>query len=276
MINCLLLHNRTKESPRRRVCSPEAIERTVSARSETTESMEDVIGARVLSIMAVVVTNLEVVDVMIAAITTSIAGGATIGLAELGALGDSMSITALTGAVRETVLSAGVDVGDTTEAVETVVIVATDATATEATVEGTVESVVEVNTVAGSVYDWSRLVWASWSVSLVRGGWSLGRVRSGGSLGRVRSSGSRWVRRSRRSGRMEWRSRSLRIMRSSRSGWLEWATRSLRVSRSSGSGRMERRSWSLRVTRSSRSGRMEGAARSLRVGRTSRARWVEW
>ena len=177
MINCLLLHNRTKQSQRRRVCSPEAIERTVSAASETTESMEDIIGARVLAMF--VMTNLEVVDVMI--ITSSIAGGATIGLAELGALGDSMSITALAGAVRETVLSAGVDVGDSTEAVETVVIVATDATATEATAESTVESVVEVNTVTGSVSDWCRLVWASWSVSLVRGGWSLGRVRSSGS-----------------------------------------------------------------------------------------------
>ena len=188
VINCLLLHNRTKQSQRRRVCSPEAIERVVSAISKTAESMEDTIGANDTALMGVVVTNLEVVDVMI--LITSIAGGATIGLAELGALGDSMSITALAGAVRETVLSAGVDVGDSTEAVETVVIVATDATATEATAESTVESVVEVNTVTGSVSDWFRLVWASWSVSLVRGGWSLGRVRSSGSLGRVRSSGS--------------------------------------------------------------------------------------
>ena len=163
MINCLLLHNRTKESPRRRVCSPKAIERVVSAVSETTESMEDTIGANESALMGVVVTNLEVVDVMIV-ILISIASGATIRLTELGALGDSMSITALTGAVRETVLSAGVDVGDAIEAVETVVIVATDVTATEATAEGTVESVVEVNTVAGSVSDWSRLVWASWSV----------------------------------------------------------------------------------------------------------------
>ena len=180
VINCLLLHNRTKESQRRRVCSPEAIERVVSATSKTAESMEDTIGTNESALMGVVVTNLEVVDVMIILITSP-AGGATIGLAELGALGDSMSITALAGAVRETVLSAGVDVGDATEAVETVVIVATDVTATEATAESTVESVVEVNTVTGSVSDWCRLVWASWSVSLVRGGWSLGRVRSSGS-----------------------------------------------------------------------------------------------